>query len=151
VSSSCSTSATRRVNLVIDPVFVMNKESTGKCLRQVEHIRGHLWHIYSIAVNQVMVANVKLHQYETLIQFSLNIFYLLKYAKRIRHKLNKLMKSSTTYNKLQHYLIEHACIWIVLTLICVNWRRTENEERNYRKRERGWWWWCEWLFIWSTT
>ena len=42
--------------------------------------------------------------------FSLNIFYLLKYAKRIRHKLNKLMKSSPTYNKLQHYLIEHACI-----------------------------------------
>jgi hypothetical protein len=33
-------------------------------------------------------------------------FYLLKYAKRIRHKLNKLMKSSPIYNKLQHYLIE---------------------------------------------
>ena len=32
-------------------------------------------------------------------QFSLNIFYLLKYSKRIRHKLNKLMKSSPTYNK----------------------------------------------------
>ena len=42
--------------------------------------------------------------------FSLNIFYLLKCAKRIRHKLNKLMKSSPIYNKLQHYLIEHACI-----------------------------------------
>jgi hypothetical protein len=38
--------------------------------------------------------------------FSLNIFYLLKYAKRIRHKLNKLMKCSPIYNKLQHYLIE---------------------------------------------
>ena len=37
------------------------------------------------------------------------------------------MKSSPTYNKLQHYLIEHACIWIFLTLICVNWRRTENK------------------------
>jgi fumarate reductase subunit D len=66
----------------------------------------------------------------SVILFSLNIFDLLKYAKRIRHKLNKLMKSSPTYNKLQHYLIEHACIWIFLTLICVNWRRTENEERN---------------------
>ena len=42
--------------------------------------------------------------------FSLNIFYLLKSAKRIRHKLNKLMKSSPIYNRLQHYLIEHACI-----------------------------------------
>jgi hypothetical protein len=57
-----------------------------------------------------MVANVKLNQYETLIQFSLNILYLLKYAKSIRHKLNKLMKSSPIYNKLPHYVIEHACI-----------------------------------------
>jgi hypothetical protein len=38
----------------------MKEESTGKCLRQPEHIRGHLWHIYSIAVNQVVVATVKL-------------------------------------------------------------------------------------------
>jgi hypothetical protein len=35
---------------------------------------------------------------------------VLKCAKKIRHKLNKLMKSSPIYNKLQHYLIEHACI-----------------------------------------
>jgi hypothetical protein len=34
---------------------------------------------------------------------SLNIFYLLKCAKRIRRKLNKLMKFSPIYNKLQHY------------------------------------------------
>jgi hypothetical protein len=58
---------------------------------------------------------------------------LLKCAKRIRHKLNKLMKSSPIYNKLQHYLIEPACMWIFLTLICVNWTRTENEERNGRE------------------
>jgi hypothetical protein len=37
----------------------MTEERIGKCLRQVEHIRGHLWHIYSIAVNQVMVATVE--------------------------------------------------------------------------------------------
>jgi hypothetical protein len=30
-----------------------------------------------------------------------DVFYLLKCAKRIRHKLNKLMKSSPIYNKLQ--------------------------------------------------
>jgi hypothetical protein len=29
----------------------------------VEHIRGHLWHIYSITVNQVMVATVKLSKW----------------------------------------------------------------------------------------
>jgi hypothetical protein len=39
----------------------MNEERTGKCLRQVEHIHGHLWHRYSITVNQVMVATVKLY------------------------------------------------------------------------------------------
>jgi hypothetical protein len=38
----------------------MNEERTEKCSRQVEHIRGHLWHRYPISVNQVMVATVKL-------------------------------------------------------------------------------------------
>jgi hypothetical protein len=65
--------------------------------------------------------------------FSLSIFYLFEYAQRIRHKLHKHMKSSPIYNKLQHYLIEHACLWIFPTLICVNWIRTENEERNERE------------------
>ena len=37
----------------------MNEERTAKCLRQVAYIPGHLWHRYSIAVNQVMVATVK--------------------------------------------------------------------------------------------
>ena len=44
VSSSCSASCICRVNLVRNSV--MNEEWTGKYLRQVEHIRGHLWHIY---------------------------------------------------------------------------------------------------------
>ena len=37
----------------------MNEERTGKYLRQVEHIRGHLWHRYSITVNQVIVTILK--------------------------------------------------------------------------------------------
>jgi len=36
------------------------RKGPGKCLRQMEHSRGHLWHRYSITVNQVMVATVKL-------------------------------------------------------------------------------------------
>jgi hypothetical protein len=36
---------------------------TGLCLRQMEHIRDHLWHKYSIAVNQIMVATVKLSKW----------------------------------------------------------------------------------------
>ena len=37
----------------------MNEERTGKCLRQEEHIRGHLLHRYSITVNPVVVAIVQ--------------------------------------------------------------------------------------------
>jgi len=37
----------------------MNEERAGKCLRQVEHIRGHFLHRYSITVNQVMEATEK--------------------------------------------------------------------------------------------
>jgi len=38
----------------------MNEERTEKYLRQVEHIRGHLWNRYSITVKQVVVATVTL-------------------------------------------------------------------------------------------
>ena len=55
VSSSCSISGTGHVNLVTNPLISREWGKYGKCLRQVEHIRGHLWHIYSIAVNQVML------------------------------------------------------------------------------------------------
>jgi hypothetical protein len=48
VNISCSTSGTRRVNLVTNPVI---SREWGKD-REVEHIRGHLWQRYSIAVNQ---------------------------------------------------------------------------------------------------
>jgi hypothetical protein len=37
----------------------MNEQRARKCLRQVEHIWGHLWHKYSVTVNQVMVKPVK--------------------------------------------------------------------------------------------
>ena len=36
----------------------MNEEMTEKRLRQMEHILGHLWHRYSITVNQVMVVEI---------------------------------------------------------------------------------------------
>ena len=42
VISFCSTSDTRPVNLVTNSVIVVNEERIRKCLRQVEHIRGHL-------------------------------------------------------------------------------------------------------------
>jgi hypothetical protein len=53
VGSSCSTSGTRHVSLVKNPVIKSwMRKRPG--LRQVEHIRGQLWHRYPIAVKQVM-------------------------------------------------------------------------------------------------
>jgi hypothetical protein len=54
VSSSCSTSGTRSVNLVTNPVVSHEWGMTGKCLREVEHILGHLWHRYSIILMSVL-------------------------------------------------------------------------------------------------
>ena len=45
--------APRCVNLVTNPVIRHKWGKDREVLRQVEHIRGHLWHIYSIAVNIV--------------------------------------------------------------------------------------------------
>jgi len=38
----------------------MNEQRTGVCFQHLEHIHGYLWHRYSITVNQVMGATVKL-------------------------------------------------------------------------------------------
>jgi len=55
----------------------MNEERTGKCLRQVEHIRGHLWHRYSITVNQVILYLFLLQEWNlTPIQIEKHIIYL---------------------------------------------------------------------------
>ena len=35
----------------------MNAERTRKCLRQLEHMRGHLWDRYSITVNIIKLGN----------------------------------------------------------------------------------------------
>ena len=36
----------------------MNDERARKCLRQLEHFRGHLWHRYSVPVNQETMATI---------------------------------------------------------------------------------------------
>ena len=57
VNRCCSISGTRRVTHCYKEVQVMNEE---RAWLQTEHIRGHLWHRYSVMVNQVMVATLKL-------------------------------------------------------------------------------------------
>jgi Na+-transporting methylmalonyl-CoA/oxaloacetate decarboxylase gamma subunit len=59
----------------------MYEERTGKCLRHVEHIRGHLWHIYSIAVNQVMVVTVNpLKRVLSVFLFFIWLLYCLSFS-----------------------------------------------------------------------
>ena len=41
----------------------MNEERTRLWLRKTEHVHGHLWHRYSVTVNQDMVAIVKLSKW----------------------------------------------------------------------------------------
>ena len=68
---------------------------TRKCLRQVEYIRGHLWHWYSITVNQVMVATV------TLFHSSDQLFFLHcnNKHKQIHHNnVNDLVYSNFSIN-----------------------------------------------------
>jgi ABC-type uncharacterized transport system permease subunit len=43
--------------------YVMNEERFGLWLQQVEHIHGHLWQKYSVTVNQVMMATIKLSKW----------------------------------------------------------------------------------------
>jgi hypothetical protein len=57
VNRCCSISGTRSVTHCYKEVQIMNKE---RAWLQTEHIRGHLWHRYSVMVNQVMVATLKL-------------------------------------------------------------------------------------------
>ena len=51
-SSSCSTSGTSHVYLVINPMISNNEFGKGRLqLQQTEHVRSHLCHRYSVAVN----------------------------------------------------------------------------------------------------
>ena len=59
VGSSCSTSGTHRgthKHLTIS----RERRRMGLWLQQAEDIYGHLWHRYSVTVNQVIMATVKL-------------------------------------------------------------------------------------------
>ena len=57
--NSCAPERSQVPAPLVAPFMLMNEERTEQCLRQVEHIRGHLWHRHSVAVNQVMVETVK--------------------------------------------------------------------------------------------
>ena len=74
----------------------MNKERIGKYLQQVEHIRGHLVHIYSIKVNQVMVATVNL---------SMFLWISNKYGKSKLHKCHYFVESAKMLHEISFLII----------------------------------------------
>jgi hypothetical protein len=66
----------------------VNEERTGKCLRQVEHIRGHLWHRYSITGNQVMVATVKFSKWWLQLYQKINMYLAIFIIKQMLFIIN---------------------------------------------------------------
>jgi len=75
ISSSCYMYGIRRGTLVTYPLISHKWEKDWIMIPETEHIRGHLWHRYSVSVNLVLVETVKLSkwwlqisQYETLDQ-----------------------------------------------------------------------------------
>jgi len=52
---------------------------TRKCLRRMEHIRGHLWHRYSTTVTQVMVVTVNSDIFNLTNRWRL--FHLIRYMR----------------------------------------------------------------------
>jgi hypothetical protein len=63
VNSSCSTSGTRRVNLVTNPVISHEWGKDWEVLMTSGTYMLSLWHRYRLTVNQVMVATVKLSKW----------------------------------------------------------------------------------------
>ena len=63
VSCFCFTSGTRRATLVTNLVLSHEWGRVGLWSRQTEHICSHLWHRYSITVNQDMLTTVKLSKW----------------------------------------------------------------------------------------
>jgi hypothetical protein len=58
VGSSCSTNGTHRVNLVTNSVIIRESGKYREVFTTSGTFRCHLWHIYSISVNHVMVTTV---------------------------------------------------------------------------------------------
>ena len=55
VNSYCFTSGNCYVSLFTNLVISHEWRKDQEVLRQLEHIHGHLWHIYSVTINQVRV------------------------------------------------------------------------------------------------
>ena len=60
VSSSFSTGGTRRITLNTNPMLSDEWGKDRSVFTINKHIRGTVWYMYSISVNRVMVATVKL-------------------------------------------------------------------------------------------
>ena len=92
----------------------MNEEMTWKYLRQVEHIRGHLWHIYSITV---MVATTKLSKWWLqLHEFLLAQFLCNPLINEIGLKRNKSYRVPYYSNTNDIYVLIYYFLWIFIAI-----------------------------------
>ena len=68
VGSFCSTSITRRVTIVTNPV---SEERTGKCLQQVEHMHSHDQLLFSshdeVSFFTIFIAMEQMHSHDQLL------------------------------------------------------------------------------------
>jgi hypothetical protein len=101
----------------------LNEERNRKYLRQVEYIRGHLWHRYSITVNQVMVASVKLSKWWLQLNLVRNQIQKLLFRKNVIeclvfrkcHSLSlNIRKQLVSVSDKQYYLVSSVCWWPVV-------------------------------------
>jgi hypothetical protein len=91
-------------------VPIVQSETTRTVVNTTRHVKHKTSAVLADktnfrAPNNMYFQNVLLggEDLYSFLMFSLSIFYLLKCAKRVRQELNKQMKSSPIYNKLQHY------------------------------------------------
>jgi hypothetical protein len=103
VSIACSTIANRRVNILTIQGISQTWGKDQKCLRQVEQIRVHLWHRYSIAVNQVMASTVL----SLILQIEIDLLHTLTCTSILTEWLQrtKLYDKSHYYNLVDRYEI----------------------------------------------
>ena len=110
-----------------------NDKMTVLWLRQTEHIRGHLWHRYSITVNQVKVATVKLSTWW------LQLNHYKPWFSSFRLSSSPLLKKKSLY---EPQILEYRINWDIYELFhmqvliesCYNRWKARNPQRFWFNR-----------------
>ena len=100
----------------------MSEERTGKSLRQVEHIRGHLWYIYSITF-EVMTSTELWGTLGSVVSLLAATLYQGNHVRS-----HKLWNVASTERDILHMQVECCYTWMESSQ-WENWnrRRTDNK------------------------